>query len=401
MWNVIRAEAVGRSHVKSNLPCQDKTFACSWGAAQAFALCDGAGSARLSHYGAQVAAQAACGVLARGFEGYYSGGLGAAELVGAVLAALGREAQARGCELRELASTLLAVAVKDGRFVCVHIGDGVIGALREIDGRGGFGGADGTNSNLTPVPPAGVSFVNGAALEVISPPQNDEFANVTTFVTSSGAVARARVWRGELRGAVGSIGAGLTGADADDKIGASGASGADENLSASENTNESAASDPAKFEFGEIRAFILMSDGTQQGLYDKRAGTLAAACERLARLCGVLDCAALTTQMQATLDGVLTRVTSDDCSIVLAARLGAGFAALGAAGQRRLLGLSRGADVAGYARILGALRKPRTLGWLANALRAKPHVVRSRLARLCERNFVTQRGDEFERIIIM
>lgn len=71
---------------------------------------------------------------------------------------------------RELASTLLFVAVNRGQSLAGHVGDGVIGCER-----------------------AGV-------LEVLSHPEHGEFLNETTFVTSSRAAERLALHRGALDG---------------------------------------------------------------------------------------------------------------------------------------------------------------------------------------------------------
>src|SRR5690606_42119695 len=74
-----------------------------------------------------------------------------------------------GCTFAELASTFLAVAVSAERFLVVHIGDGVIG------------------------------YVKNGELRVISAPDNAEFANQTTFVTSPDAASRSEEHTSELQ----------------------------------------------------------------------------------------------------------------------------------------------------------------------------------------------------------
>jgi hypothetical protein len=88
------------------------------------------------------------------------------EVVGQRLDALCAE---RGCSLKDLASTLLFVAVKAGKFVICHIGDGVIGY-----------------------------FKNGEVL-VASHPENGEFANTTVFTTSNNAIASMKLIKGNLK----------------------------------------------------------------------------------------------------------------------------------------------------------------------------------------------------------
>lgn len=79
---------------------------------------------------------------------------------------LDNTARRRKCEVRDLASTFLAVAVSGDRFIAVHVGDGVIG------------------------------YSKAGTLKVVSAPDNVGIANQTTFVTSEAAVASMRLLRG-------------------------------------------------------------------------------------------------------------------------------------------------------------------------------------------------------------
>ena len=116
------------------------------------------------------------------------------ELIEMLQTNLTEEANSRKCDVRDLSSTLLVAAVHENDFILAHIGDGVIG------------------------------YLDGNELKVASMPDNGEFSNVTTFVTSSEALASMRVFKGKLN-------------DKD--------------------------------------AFVLMSDGTEQSLYHKPTKKLA------------------------------------------------------------------------------------------------------------------------------
>lgn len=67
------------------------------------------------------------------------------------------------CDIKDLASTLLCVAVTDDRVITLHLGDGII------------------------------AYYNGQSVKVYSAPDNGEFANVTHFVTSSNALSKIRI----------------------------------------------------------------------------------------------------------------------------------------------------------------------------------------------------------------
>ena len=141
------------------------------GGVSVIALADGAGSANLSHFGAETVVKAIGDLMASDFDKLYAGK--EADVAGAVLATLLESIQARAseldCQASHLASTLLAVAVKKGRYIAVHVGDGVIGGL----------------GNTT--------------VEVISEPDNGELANETKFVTSADAADHIRLYRNQAK----------------------------------------------------------------------------------------------------------------------------------------------------------------------------------------------------------
>ena len=169
MWHTQSAVVTGRGHLLLRLPGQDRTFTLEENGVTVAALADGAGSAPLSHEGAEQAVRAACQVLCRHFE-WFSGPASPFEMRQAVLHAVREAIRRRAAELEvcpsALACTLLAAAVKGDRYLIFHVGDGVIG------------------------------YQKNGVLRVASQPQNGAFANVTTFVTSQDALAASRVLRG-------------------------------------------------------------------------------------------------------------------------------------------------------------------------------------------------------------
>ncbi len=76
--------------------------------------------------------------------------------------------QNKVCDLHDLASTLLVVAIKGDAFLLLHLGDGICGMLKD------------------------------RTLVVASHPDNGEFGNETTFTTSKDAPLSARVFKGKL-----------------------------------------------------------------------------------------------------------------------------------------------------------------------------------------------------------
>lgn len=158
MWKKINYQIQGRGHEKDNIPCQDKTYAIKKNGVHCIALADGAGSAKLSHIGADIAVRVASEYLCTNFEKALNDEDGIntkKEFIKVVYESLMLTAEELRCEIRDLASTLMIVAIKGDDYILFHIGDGVVGAYR-----------------------------NGE-VEVISWPVNGEYAGSTVFTTSS------------------------------------------------------------------------------------------------------------------------------------------------------------------------------------------------------------------------
>ena len=171
MWNVIQCAAQGRSHIKSDIPCQDKTYSAFDNDTQVIALADGAGSAKLSHYGAETVTKFICSELTEKFDTYFSDNDGASvkqQLIEGMLKSLSKTANQLECEIKELASTLLFVAIKNNQFIIAHIGDGVVGYLKNDE------------------------------MKIASQPENGEFVNTTVFTTSKDAIVTMKLIKGSL-----------------------------------------------------------------------------------------------------------------------------------------------------------------------------------------------------------
>ena len=170
-WNVIQCAAQGRSHIKSDIPCQDKTYSAFDNDTQVIALADGAGSAKLSHYGAETVTKFICSELTEKFDTYFSDNDGASvkqQLIEGMLKSLSKTANQLECETKELASTLLFVAIKNNQFIIAHIGDGVVGYLENDE------------------------------MKIASQPENGEFVNTTVFTTSKDAIMTMKLIKGSL-----------------------------------------------------------------------------------------------------------------------------------------------------------------------------------------------------------
>ena len=171
MWKISNFEIRGLSHIKNNIPCQDKTATKYKNRVFVAALADGAGSAKMSHFGANIVTKKVCEILTEKFDSIYADQNGVEiknNILKLLISALEQEANVRNCDLKELASTLLCVATKNDKFLLFHLGDGLI------------------------------VYRKNREILIASNPDNDEFANATYFITSSTACAKMRIIKGKI-----------------------------------------------------------------------------------------------------------------------------------------------------------------------------------------------------------
>lgn len=242
MWKSVYCAVQGIGHRRHGVPCQDKTYQREKNGVHVIALADGAGSAKLSHHGAEVVVRESSAYVLEHFQEWIAcddGRKPKHELLKMLKTKLEEAAQEYECNIRDLASTLLLAAADGEHFILAHIGDGVIG------------------------------YLDGGTLKVASMPDNGEFANETTFVTSDGASSSMHLFKGTLK-------------DKD--------------------------------------AFVLMSDGTAQSFYDKRKKMLAPAIIRLMHRTCLLDRGVMEAKLEDSFSSLISKQTQDDCSIAILAR---------------------------------------------------------------------------------
>ncbi len=172
----VGATARGRSHERRGALCED-VVRTAGGPVAVAALADGAGSARHARRGAEVATIAVVDLLRARFVDLVAGGPRFARdaILSAVDAAIDEEAARIGAALRDLASTLLFVAVDRDRFLAGHLGDGLIGVRR------------------------------AGRAELLSAPANGEHANETVFVPTRSGDSDLRLYAGATTGVDGFV----------------------------------------------------------------------------------------------------------------------------------------------------------------------------------------------------
>jgi len=163
-WLGVAASARGRGHVSKEQPCQDASAAVLSEGLSVVITSDGAGSARLSDQGAEIAVRLTADLLSRSKPWDDLEALKSSILNGCRTALEMRAGQI-GAPAAELAATLSFVAIGGAWCVVGNLGDGLVAGFR-----------NGSPSVLT-------ALAKG------------EFANETVFLTSRGARARMELTR--------------------------------------------------------------------------------------------------------------------------------------------------------------------------------------------------------------
>lgn len=162
----------GSDHRKKQIPCQDRIYQYHSEQISVIALADGAGSARFGGEGAEIAVRECVRLFITSFDRFYEtedARIVSRKILDHLFRTLYFSAKKNKGEVKDMASTLLAAAVKGDRYLLVHIGDGVIGCRK-----------------------------NGK-MYAVSHPENGEFVNETFFLTSQNAETHFRLYKGEIQ----------------------------------------------------------------------------------------------------------------------------------------------------------------------------------------------------------
>ena len=329
MWNVIQCAIQGRGHIKSNIPCQDKTYSIITDTRQVIALADGAGSAILSHYGAEAVTKFICLALSEKFDAYFNDNDGIAvkqRFIEGILEKLDKTAKQLNCEIKELASTLLFVAVDNDRFIIAHIGDGVIGYLKNDE------------------------------LRIASQPENGEFVNTTVFTTSKDAILTMKLIKGAL---------------------------------------------------GEIQGFVLMSDGTETSLYNKKERQLANVLKKIMQMTTIVSVDKVQEQVKKSFENVIRNATTDDCSIAMLVKANdafKGYLRLDNKQKCKLLQIDIDTSkriLKRYDDILIYLQNEQSISQIARRIHLRAKYTRKYIDKLCMLNLIEKNASFYHTIAIM
>ena len=184
-WRIAKASIVGTGHSKTHTPCQDSHYVMQLGNQLIVAVSDGLGSAVLSHEGSRIACSASVAAVAQSYDTQRDVELmrnAPAEaplspmsyeivLTSAFFAArnaIEREATRTAAALRDYGCTLLVAIICDDGWHTMHIGDGTI-----------------------------VGLFADLPAKTLSVPENGEFINSTTPLTSDEYVTHMRYTQGD------------------------------------------------------------------------------------------------------------------------------------------------------------------------------------------------------------
>ena len=227
----------GRGHLKGNIPCQDRTFSIITENFSTISLADGAGSCKLSHIGAEIVTKKISEIIQQDFDKLIKLDNEKLQkfLISNLLIELDKYAKEKNIKIKDLASTLLFVSIKNNQYLAGHLGDGVIGYKD-------------TNNKI----------------EVLSFPENGEYSNSTFFVPTNNSYQHLRIFRGNLNN---------------------------------------------------IDAFILMSDGSEESLYDKQNKKLSPVNVQMINWLDKYSTKVVNEALYDNLEKVIKMKTYDDCSI--------------------------------------------------------------------------------------
>lgn len=186
-WKQCGIAVQGKDHIAAGTVCQDNVAGAAANGVHAIALSDGGGSRKFSQIGSEYSTRAVTELLVKKFDEYYTrmeqiaeGGPKAdklllrlrLEILDTVLAALRTQVTPERA-LPDFGCTLQFAAIKNGRYIVGHVGDGVIAGLFQR----------GLNRRV----------------EVLSHPENGGAPNVTFFITDHNAKDHLRLAHGECR----------------------------------------------------------------------------------------------------------------------------------------------------------------------------------------------------------
>lgn len=167
MFKVSYAMVPGLSHDRSNeLSCEDYISSISRKNSVVMCLCDGAGSAKHARKGAELVSSAVCSYLNRHLFSFLH--MKHDKAIKKICEVSKSAVEKENDSITDYNCTLLAVVILKNKYLCIHIGDGVIGCLENNE------------------------------LHILSSPSNGEYKNQTYFITENNAENHIRIEKGSF-----------------------------------------------------------------------------------------------------------------------------------------------------------------------------------------------------------
>lgn len=174
-WRAAGASVVGKKHLSEGVRCQDSTEIRSSNGFICVAISDGAGSASRSKQASEILTRQVSLMLEHKFDVFFDGDISIVKkrIIEKCVKKISKESRYQKINKSEFSATLLFVAVKSGRYIAGHIGDGAIAVYK--DGK----------------------------LNTLSAPSNGQYRNETFFLSGHGAIKNFRLYRGSTEGITG------------------------------------------------------------------------------------------------------------------------------------------------------------------------------------------------------
>jgi len=244
-WKIASSYVIGQGHIKKSMPCQDRTFKLiskhKSGTFYGLSLADGAGSCQYSDIGAEIITKKILYFLKSKFSYIMRYKNPIPYIIKYIEKELTTVAIDKKINIKDLSSTLLFVVIKNNQFIIGHIGDGIIGTLNKEN-----------------------------KIQIISYPENGEYANSTFFTTSIKYKQRLRIIKGNIKNTEG---------------------------------------------------FILMSDGSEESLFDKKNKLLSDINIQIINWLKNNSEKKVEDALYNNLKNAISKNTNDDCSIGIMRRV--------------------------------------------------------------------------------
>lgn len=237
-WKIVSNYKCGKKHFNNGILCQDRTFSYIKKNKYCISLSDGAGSFKNSQIGAEIVTNKICVLVLKKFKNIYNSKNKVKVrkfLINKILKELRKESKIRNLNIKEFSATMLFVCVYKNKFIAGHIGDGVIGYLENNE------------------------------VKTLSHPDNGEFKNETTFITSNNAYRKLRIFLGKI---------------------------------------------------DSINGFVLISDGTAESLYSSKEKKLSGnALPKIFKWFEQYSLNQINIALNNNMETIFTENSMDDCSI--------------------------------------------------------------------------------------